>query len=367
MHASKKKCNAVPYKKERKEPIISLTCLINMGKEQHKDRTWIEVISNYNQPDTLRSIWQIINSLVPYALLWVAMYYSLGISYLLTLALAFIAAGFLVRMFIIFHDCGHGSFFRNKKANRIVGTILGSLSFTPYDRWHKDHAIHHRTVGNLDKRGHGDVWTLTVSEYADLSGGQKFVYRLYRNPIVLFLIGPFFLFVIWFRFTRKGMEQAERRSVHISNLIILIYATGLILLLGWKAFLLIQLPVIYIASSAGVWLFYVQHQFEDVIWSRQEDWDYQRMALEGSSFLKFPRLLQWFSGNIGYHHIHHLSPMIPNYKLEACHKENQMFDGIKAINFTASIRTLSLRLWNEQAGKLVSFRQFKKLSPSPSL
>lgn len=338
-----------------------------MGKQQSKDQSWIEVISKYNSPDTGKSIWQIINSLGPYMLLWLAMYYSLGISYLLTLGLSFIAAGFLVRIFIIFHDCGHGSFFRSKKANRIVGTILGSLVFTPYDYWHSEHSIHHKTVGNLDKRGHGDVRTLTVEEYNELSSGRKLVYRLYRNPVLLFGIGPFFLFVLWFRIPRKRMGKAGQRSVYVTNLIVLIYCVLLILLMGWKAFLMIQIPVIYIATVAGVWLFYVQHQYEDVIWTRQEDWDYRKMALEGSSFMKFPRLLQWFSGNIGYHHIHHLSPMIPNYKLETCHRENQLFSGIKPITFVRSMRTMSLRLWNEKAGKLISFRQLRKLTPASSL
>jgi omega-6 fatty acid desaturase (delta-12 desaturase) len=337
-----------------------------MEEKQQTDRKWIEVVSRYNSPDTGKSIWQIINSLGPYVLLWVAMYYSLGISYLLTLGLAVIAAGFLVRMFIIFHDCGHGSFFRSKRANRIVGTILGSLVFTPYDYWHREHAIHHKTVGNLDKRGNGDVWTLTAEEYSKASPGKRFMYRLYRNPILLLGIAPFFLFVLWFRIPRKTMTKEGRRSVHVTNLIVLIFCSSLILLMGWKAFLMIQLPVIYIATVAGVWLFYVQHQYEEVIWTRQEDWDYKTMALEGSSYMKFPRLLQWFSGNIGYHHIHHLSPMIPNYKLEKCHKENPMFEQIKPLTFVPSLRTLSLRLWSEKAGRLISFRRYKKLFPSTS-
>jgi len=337
-----------------------------MEEEKHNNRAWIEVISNYNKPDIRKSIWQIINSLGPYILLWIAMYYSLRISYLLTLGLAFIAAGFLTRMFIIFHDCGHGAFFRTEKANRVVGTILGSLVLTPYDYWHREHMIHHQTVGNLDKRGSGDVWTLTVEEYDRLSSWNKFVYRLYRNPIMLFVIGPFFLFVIWFRIPRKSMDRAGRKSVHITNLIILVFVSALILLMGWKAFLLIQLPIIYIGTVAGVWLFYVQHQYEDVVWTRQEKWDYKTMAMEGCSFMKFPKLLQWFSGNIGFHHIHHLSPKIPNYNLERCHRENQMFNGIKPVTFIPSLRTLSLRLWHEKAGKLISFRQFRKATPASS-
>ncbi len=321
---------------------------------------WVSIISRYNKPVLSKSIWQIINSLGPYLLLWVLMYFSLQISYLLTLGLSILAAGFLVRMFIIFHDCGHGSFFRSEKANRIVGTILGSLVFTPYRRWHRDHAIHHNTVGNLDRRGIGDVWTLTVHEYEKLSPAKKLGYRLYRHPVFLFGIAPFLLFVVGFRFTRRSMGAAEKRSVYVTNLIIALFAAGTILLIGWKAFLLIQLPVIYFATVAGVWLFYVQHQFEEVIWTRQDSWDYKTMALEGSSYLKLPRVLQWFSGNIGYHHIHHLGPRIPNYHLEKCHRENDLFRNTRPVTFIPGMRTLRLRLWDEQNRKLISFRHWKK-------
>ena len=329
------------------------------------NKEWIRIIGKYNKPHRLKSIWQIINSLGPYLLFWYLMYLSLDISYWLTLGLAFPAAGFMVRMFIIFHDCGHGSFFKSKRANKIVGTILGSLVFTPYDRWHLDHAIHHSTVGNLDKRGNGDVWTLTVEEYNALSPSRKFEYRLYRNPVILFLIAPFLLFVVWFRFPKKGMNRSEHMSVYITDLILLAFGTAVSLLIGFKAFLMIQLPIAYIATSAGVWLFYVQHQYEDVIWSRHQEWDYKTMALEGSSYLKFPKLLQWFSGNIGFHHIHHLSPKIPNYNLEKCHKENAMFNDIKPVTFVPSIRTLRLRLWDEKLKRLIGFRELKKTSLHP--
>jgi len=332
--------------------------------QQNNNKTWIEIVSNYNTPDVRKSIWQIVNSLVPYMVMWYLMYLSLDFTYWITLGLSVVTAGFLVRIFIIFHDCGHGSFFKSSRANKIVGTILGSLVFTPYDYWHKSHAIHHSTVGNLDKRGQGDVWTLTTEEYKKLSRKQKFIYRLYRHPIILFAIGPFFLFVLWFRIPKKTKIPAERNSIYITNLILLLVITGLILLMGWKAFLLIQLPVIYIATVGGVWLFYIQHQFEDVIWTRQEEWDYKKMALEGSSYLKFPKILQWFSGNIGFHHIHHLSPKIPNYNLEKCHKENEMFEVIKPVTMVPSILALKFRLWDEKVGQLISFRQFRKLAGS---
>ena len=335
-----------------------------MQNERKDSKEWLKIISKYNKPDAKKSIWQIVNSVGPYLLLWGLMYYSLQISYLLTLGLSFVAAGFLVRVFIIFHDCGHGSFFRSKKTNKIIGTILGSLVFTPYDRWHKDHHIHHNTVGNLDKRGVGDVWTLTVAEYEALSKGEKLYYRVYRNPIILIILAPVILFVIWFRFPNKSLGRPERISVYISNLIIAGFTAGLILLMGLKAFLMIQLPIIYVATTGGVWLFYVQHQFEDTLWARQEDWDYKTMALEGSSYLEFPRLLQWFSGNIGFHHIHHLSPKIPNYNLEKCHRENAMFESIKPVKFLSSMRTINLRLWDESKAKLISFRHLRRASAS---
>lgn len=332
--------------------------------EQKNNPNWVEIVSKYNKPDVRKSIWQIVNSLGPYMIMWYLMYRSLEISYLLTLGLSLLTAGFLVRIFIIFHDCGHGSFFKSSRANKIVGTILGSLVFTPHTYWHKSHAIHHKTVGNLDKRGHGDVWTLTTDEYKALSRKKRLIYRLYRHPVILFGIGPFFLFVLWFRFPRKSMNTAEKNSIIITDLILLVVITGLILLMGWKAFLLIQLPVIYLATMGGVWLFYVQHQFEDVIWARQEEWDYKKMALEGSSFLKFPRILQWFSGNIGYHHVHHLSPMIPNYKLEKCHRENALFSAIKPLTIVSGIRALKFRLWDEASKQLISFSQFRHLAAS---
>lgn len=331
-----------------------------MGEKSNSDKAWIGIVNKYNSPDNWRSVWQILNSVVPYMVLWYLMYRSMEISYLITLGLAIVAAGFLVRIFIIFHDCGHGSFFKSSRVNRIAGTILGSFSFTPYERWHYEHSVHHATVGNLDKRGIGDVMTLTVEEYRALPLRKKIFYRAYRNPVIIFGIAPFILFVIWFRFSRRHMRRVDKIGVYITNIIIAAWSTALILLMGWKAFLLIQMPVIYIASSAGVWLFYLQHQFEEVIWARQEEWDYRRMAMEGSSFLRFPRILQWFSGNIGFHHIHHLSPMIPNYNLERCHVENSMFHSIKPITFLPSLKNIRLRLWDEATGRLVSFTMLRK-------
>ncbi len=332
---------------------------VNTKTSTPRSPEWVGVINRYNKPVLSKSIWQIINSLGPYLVVWYLMVLSLQVSWLLTLGLSFLAAGFLVRMFIIFHDCGHSSFFRSERANRITGTILGSLAFTPYYRWHNQHAIHHSTVGNLDKRGIGDVWTLTLQEYEQLSPAEKRKYRRYRHPLFLFVLAPFLLFVIGMRFTQRGMKKTEKRSVYITNMILLLLTVLMTLLIGLKSFLFIQLTVMYLASVAGVWLFYVQHQFEEVVWSRQEEWDYKTMALEGSSYLKLPRVLQWFSGNIGYHHIHHLSSRIPNYHLEKCHRENDLFSNIKPVTLQDSLRTLRLRLWDEKNRKLIGFHHLK--------
>ncbi len=334
----------------------------NSNARDNKD--WIKIVRRYNTPNIGKSIWQIINSFGPYVLLWYLMYLSLDISYWITLGLAFLAAGFMVRIFIIFHDCGHGSFFKSRLANKITGTILGCLTFTPFDKWNNDHAIHHTTVGNLDQRGTGDLWTLTVEEYKSLSPGKKFRYRVYRNPLLLFGISSFLLFVVLFRFALPSPKKSELRGIIITNLLIAAFVTGLSLLIGFKTFVLIQLPITYLSTSAGVYLFYLQHQYDDVVWTRHVDWDYKTIALEGSSYVKFPRLLQWFSGNIGFHHIHHLSPKIPNYNLEKCHKENRMFDLVKPVTFLPGLRTLKLRLWNEAQNKLISFRELKKIPVS---
>lgn len=321
------------------------------------DRSWVQVVMKYNFPDNLKSWWQIVNSVVPYILLWVLMYHSLNISYWLTLLLSIFAAGFLVRIFILFHDCGHGSFFKSEKLSRWVGVVLGLFVFTPYHRWHRDHKIHHTTVGNLDKRGIGDVETLTVDEYLALSKWGRFKYRFYRHPLFLIVIAPLLLFLIQHRIPKSYMNWKQHMYVHLTTLVIVILVLLVTWAIGWKAFLLIQLPVIYIASVHGVWLFYVQHQYEWVRWARGDAWDYKTIALEGSSYFKLPLVLRWFTGNIGFHHVHHLSPLIPNYKLKRCHEENPMFHSIKPITFFSSLRSLRLRLWDEKRQKLVGFSE----------
>jgi omega-6 fatty acid desaturase (delta-12 desaturase) len=318
---------------------------------------WVQIVSKYNYPDPKKSWWQITNSVGSYILLFVAMIFSLKISYWLTLLLAVFEAGFMVRIFIIFHDCGHGSFFKSKRLNTIVGIITGLIVFTPYHMWHYEHNVHHQTVGNLDKRGIGDVKTLTVYEYLKLTRWKRLGYRFYRNPVFLFIIAPTLIFVFMHRITRSYMSAREKMYQHLSSLAIAAAILIFILIIGWKTYLLIQLPVLFIAAAHGVWLFYIQHQFRHVQWTHTEKWDYKTIALQGSSMFKLPFLLNWFTGSIGYHHIHHLSPLIPNYKLKRCHNENPIFSEIKPITFFSAFESLLLRLWDERRQMLVGFNE----------
>jgi omega-6 fatty acid desaturase (delta-12 desaturase) len=288
------------------------------------------------------------------------MYLSLAWSWWLTFGLAVLAGMFLVRIFIIFHDCGHGSFFKSHLANDIVGFITGVLTFTPYYHWRWEHSIHHASAGSLDRRGIGDVWTLTVEEYLKASRWKRFAYRLARSPLVLFGLAPIFLFLLQQRFSSPKANARERWSVRWMNVAIFAMAAGLSCAFGFAAYLVIQLAVIMVGGGLGIWMFYVQHQFEDVYWERDENWDFTAAALQGSSFYKLPKVLQWFSGNIGFHHIHHLSPRIPNYNLERCHKADPIFQQVKPLTLFSSLKSLTFRLWDEQRGRLVSFRQMRK-------
>jgi acyl-lipid omega-6 desaturase (Delta-12 desaturase) len=316
---------------------------------------WQQAVSRYQNPSLRHSIWQICNTLVPFFVLWYLAYRSLEISYALTLVFAFVAALFMLRIFIIFHDCGHGSFFKSRKLNNFVGVLTGILTFTPYYAWRHSHAVHHATSGDLDRRGVGDVWTLTYNEYQTLPRWKRIAYRLYRNPIVIFVIAPVIQFVVLHRlpYTSASPKAREKNSVTWTNLALLAIVIVMSLLIGFKAFILIQLPMITIAASMGVWMFYVQHQYENAYWEWHEEWDYATAALYGSSFYKLPKVLQWLTGNIGFHHIHHLSPRIPNYKLEACHYENPVFAEIEPLTLWTSLKSLHVRLWDEDRHKMI--------------
>jgi acyl-lipid omega-6 desaturase (Delta-12 desaturase) len=338
-----------------------MTNNLNYPKDASRTDTskWKEIVARYQKSSVRRAVWQIVNTLVPYAALWYLMYLSLAVSYWLVVPLAVLAGAFVVRVFIISHDCGHGSFFKSRTANDILGFITGVLTFTPYHHWRWEHSIHHSSSGDLDRRGTGDVWTLTVQEYLEASRWKKFSYRLARNPIVLFVLAPLFLFLIMQRFPKLKAPLRERLSVYWTNLALLAIAGGLSWAFGFKAYLIIQLTVLMVAGTAGVWLFYVQHQFEGVYWERSGEWDYATAALKGSSFYKLPKVLQWFSGNIGFHHIHHLSPRIPNYHLEKCHEAEPLFQTVKPITLLGSLKSFTFRLWDEQKHRLVGYGQLK--------
>lgn len=320
---------------------------------------WQAIVAKYSTPDLWRSVWQVVNSVGPFLIMWYVMYLSLNVSYWLTLLLALPTAGLMVRIFIIFHDCGHGSFFKSQKVNDLVGFWMGVLIFTPYLNWRYAHAIHHATSGDLDRRGVGDVLTLTVEEYMALPWNKKLGYRIMRNPYFLFTIGAFFLFAVLHRFWDKNAGPRERAGVVWTNLTLLAIGTVLCILIGWQAFLLVQLPLLCLSASSGVWLFYVQHNFDGMYWQRHDKWEYFKAGMEGSSFYKLPRILQWFTGNIGFHHIHHLSPKIPNYKLEQAFKENQIFQ-IKPVTIWTSFKSLTYRLWDEEKKKLVGFNAVRQ-------
>jgi omega-6 fatty acid desaturase (delta-12 desaturase) len=290
------------------------------------------------------------------------MYLSLDVSYWLTLALSLPTAGFLMRLFIIQHDCGHGSFFNSRKANDLVGLFCSLFTWTPYYYWQKSHAIHHANAGNLEQRGIGDIYTMTVSEYLQQSTWGKFKYRLYRNPLILFVLVPTVLFVVLYRFPTSQTTAMKRvqSSIYWTNLALVLLVGGMIWLIGLKALLLIHTPILIIASSVGAWLFFVQHQFEDTYWANSDAWDYTLAALQGSSYYKLPKILQWFTGNIGFHHIHHLSPKIPNYLLEKCHDENPMLRETVVLTLRSSLKSMALTLWDEEQKKLIGFHQIKQ-------
>jgi len=305
-----------------------------------------------------KAIWQLINTLVPYILLWWGMIFTYEISYWLSIGVSVLAALFLVRVFIIFHDCGHQSFAPSLKANRIIGYFLGILVFTPSEHWWHSHAVHHATSGNLDKRGVGDVMTWTVVEYQQKTRLQRIGYRLFRSPVVMFILGPIYMFLISHRFWNKNYgKKAVRWSIY-HNLGLLVYIVSLGLLLGWKKFILLQLPVIWLAGLLGIWLFFVQHQYQGVYWARSKDWDYLTSAIKGASYYRLPKIFQWFSGNIGFHQIHHLNPKIPNYELQACFEKNEVIQQESLIlGMKKSLESIGLDLIDETSGELIRFKE----------
>jgi acyl-lipid omega-6 desaturase (Delta-12 desaturase) len=321
--------------------------------------SWQKLIAPYQHADRNHSIFQLISTLIGYVAVWGLLVFSLQISIVLTAALVLLTSLFLMRVFIIFHDCGHGSFFKSKTANHWVGFFLGVLTFTPSEDWWHEHAIHHATAGNLDKRGTGDVTTLTVDEYRNSSPWNRLVYRVFRHPLAMFTFGPIFVFFIRQRFPSINAGKREKLSVLYTDLGLLTLFLGGGYLIGWVEFLVLQLSVMWLAAVMGIWLFYVQHQFEFVYWRRDAEWNYVDSAFLGASCYRLPGILEWFSGNIGYHHIHHLSPRIPNYYLKSCFLENPPLQQATILNLRTGLKSLSLRLWDEKAGKMVGFSEVK--------
>lgn len=322
---------------------------------------WIRAVAAFSRSDTRKAVWQLINTIVPYLALMSLMVFSVvrGWPYLVTLALALPTAGLGMRIFIFCHDCCHGSFLPSQRTNRIVGYVTGILTFTPFDDWRRSHLAHHATAGDLDNRGTGDVWTMTVDEYLAAPRIKRLGYRLVRNPLFLLLVVPLWLSLISYRIPHRGAGRQAAMSVWITNLALVAVFTAAALTVGWQTYLLVQLPVILIAWTAGVWLFYVQHQYEDTYWTRHDNRDPLQAALKGSSYYKLPRVLQWITGSIGLHHIHHLRPRIPNYHLQACQDSIPALQAVKPLTIGRSLRSVAMNLWDEQNQKMVSFRAIR--------
>ncbi|MEA2154451.1 MAG: hypothetical protein QOE11_591 [Solirubrobacteraceae bacterium] len=328
-----------------------------LPQDQLEPRYWREMLAPYAKPDVARGVRDVVTSAVAYLALTASMYAAWQVSVLLVLALAVPATGFLVRTFIVFHDCTHGSFLPWRRANVWLGVACGVLVYSPFHSWRHEHAVHHATAGDLDQRGMGDVDTLTVAEYGGRSRAQRVGYRLMRNPLVLLGFGPLWALIIEPRLVPAWARRRFGRKIVATDLVLVALLGGLCALAGWRAVLLIQLLPALLAGAVGIWLFYVQHQFEDVYWERTEHWNYAASALQGSSHLRLPRVLQFFTGNIGLHHVHHLNARIPNYNLQRAHDENPVFHDVRELDFWQAVLALRLKLYDERSGRLVNFAQ----------
>jgi omega-6 fatty acid desaturase (delta-12 desaturase) len=341
---------------------------LGLDAERAERLAMVASLARFQGPVIRRSAFQLASTLAAYAVVLATMYAGLQFSVWLTLAMSLPAAGLVVRLFIIQHDCGHGSYFRSPSANKIVGWICSVVTFTPYDNWRRQHAGHHAVWNNLDERhGGADIYStcLTLREYLELPPHRRWFYRLVRHPAVAQLVLPPFVFLILFRFPLDAPRtwRKERRGVHFTNLALVILFLGLAILVGWKQVLFVQLPVAALAAIAGVWLFSVQHRFEETEWFRQEHWSPLKAALNGSSYLKLPHVLQWFTGNIGFHHVHHLMPRVPNYRLQACHEALLALGGsVQTLRFATALRAPSFVLWDEVRGRMVPFPSPREMS-----
>ncbi|WP_432447970.1 fatty acid desaturase [Aliiroseovarius marinus] len=325
-------------------------------------RDWVKILAHYRDPNGWRSSFELAVSIVPFVALWALAWWSMSISLWLTLGISLVNALFLLRLFTIQHDCGHGAFFKQRAASDWVGRVIGVLTLTPYAVWRRTHSIHHSSAGNLNKRGIGDILTLTVDEYAALSRYEQFKYRLYRNPVVLFGFGPSYLFLLQNRLPFGLMNNARYWiSAMGTNLVIVAALITIWYFGGFAALLLIFLPSTLLAATAGMWLFYVQHQFEDTHWNSEENWQLHDAALEGSSHYVMPRVLQWFSANIGIHHVHHLYSRIPFYRLTEVLRDHAELAQANRLTIPESLACARLHLWDEKRRQLLSFTQARAI------
>ncbi len=324
----------------------------------------------YRTPRLAASMWQLVTTFVPFVGLITGMFFMYFNGPLWAVLLMSIpTALFMIRLFILHHDCGHGSFFKSKRANDFFGFLFGTLTLTPYIHWRWTHAMHHGSAGDLDHRGYGDIPTFTVEEYLAMTPFKRLVYRIYRHPLVIFGLLPIFIFSIYQRFP-IGLPKAQkkaRRSIQLTNLVIISYAALMVWLVGFWAVFWVHVPFAAIASSTGVWLFYVQHQYERTYWARHDEWDFARAAMSGSSYYVLPKVLQWFTANIGLHHIHHLDSRIPNYNLQRCYDENPVFQKCEHLTLWQSLHCANLKLWDEEKQKMVTFADAHKVRKARKL
>ena len=321
---------------------------------------WRDSMAPYERPSWSRGLLDLATSIVPYVALSALMYVSLGrLPYWITLALAIPTAGFLMRTFIVFHDCTHGSFLPSRRANLWLGRLSGLLVFQPFANWRHNHAVHHGTSGDLDRRGTGDIPTLTFDEYVASPWRKRLGYRLFRNPLVMFGVGPLWSLMIGPRLWSGSMRPRQVRSVIVTNLVLAVVVGAICWVVGWQEWLLVQMPTAFLAGTVGVWMFYVQHQFEDVYWESSESWSYADAALRGSSYLKLPQPFQFFTGNIGIHHVHHLSAKVPNYNLQRAHDENPIFRDVPVLTAWDGAVAVRLKLIDPEAGCLLTWSEVR--------
>jgi acyl-lipid omega-6 desaturase (Delta-12 desaturase) len=327
--------------------------------ESSRHNYWSKEMAPYARWNLGRALRDIATSVVPYLALSALAYLALDVSVWLALALTIPAAGFLLRTFIVFHDCAHGSFLGSRRANLWFGRFTALLVYQPFSNWRHNHAVHHGTSGDLERRGTGDVLTLTVDEYEARPWRGRLAYRLFRNPLVMFGIGPLWSLMFGPRMWKRSMRPRQVRSVIVTNAVLAVALGAFFWFLGVEAWLLTQLPAAILAGTAGVWLFYVQHQFEDAYWEDADSWSYADAALQGSSYLKLPKVLQFFTGNIGLHHVHHLSTKVPNYNLQRAHDETPIFADVPVLTFWDGIKAVRLKLWDAESGRMIGWREMR--------